>query len=168
MSAIDADPCPPNSLMGRGSANAALLLEPAIDGAAHVALHAGAPVDGKPGLIAIADTYNPVRFHLTYAGYLYVPPPRFGVGVALKIPQIPELPFGAPIALSRVRLSIGAGITYTKWAHGRSVRYRPAGVPLPRRCPRAGFRFRLILRFADRSRRSVDKVIRCGVLHRSG
>jgi hypothetical protein len=158
------EPCPRNSLMGTGSADAGLLLDPdaPIHGVAVLGLSAGPAVDGKPGLVVVADTYHPVRFHLTYQGYLYVPPPRFGVGVAIMIPQIPRLPFGAPIALSRLRLAVGGpGITYTKRSRGRAVRYHPRGIPLPERCPRHGFRFRLILRFADGSRRSVDHVLGC-------
>ncbi|WP_272474541.1 hypothetical protein [Baekduia alba] len=165
MNPVAQNPCPANSLMGTGSAQAALLVEPAIDGAASLELHAGASVDDKPGLVVIANTYNPARFHLTYQGYLYIPPPGFGIGVAIRIPQIPQLPFGAPIALSHLQLVLGGpGISYTKRSHGRVMRYHPSGVPLPRRCPKAGFRFRLILRFADGGRSAVDDVVRCPAL----
>jgi hypothetical protein len=162
MNPVAQDPCPANSLMGSGSAKASLLLDPPVGGAATIELHSGATFENKPGLIVIANTYNPVRFHLTYQGYLYIPPPAFGIGVAIKIPQIPELPFGAPIALSRVRLTIGGrGIAYTKRLRGQRVSYHPAGVPLPARCPKHGFRFRLIVRFADGSRRALDDTLRC-------
>jgi hypothetical protein len=154
--------CPANSLMGTGAATASLDMEPKIDGAANLDLYAGASVADKPGLVIVANTYNPVRFHLTYQGYLYVPPPGFGVGVAILLPQVPTLPFGAPLLLSRVRARIGGpAIRYTKRAHGRRVSYHPTGVVLPRRCPRGGFRFRLIARFQDGARQQADAVARC-------
>jgi hypothetical protein len=156
-------PCPPNSTMGTGSATAALLVEPAASGTASLTLHSADAVEDKPGLVVIADTYNPARFHLAYQGYLYVPPPQFGVGVAILVPQIPALPFGVPIALTRFRLSIGdPHIMYTKKAHGRTVRYRPRSITLPQHCPRSGgLRFRLIARFPDGARRQTDAVAPC-------
>jgi hypothetical protein len=155
-------PCPQDSVMGTGNANAALLVEPRVGGVATLTLHAADSVGDKPGLVVIADTYNPARFHLVYQGYLYVPPAQFGVGVAILVPQIPSLPFGVPIALTHFRLNIGdPHILYDKRVHGRTVRYRPRSVTLPRRCPRHGFRFRLIARFADGARRQADAVAAC-------
>jgi hypothetical protein len=155
-------PCPQDSVMGTGSANAALLVEPQVGGAATLTLHAADSVDDKPGLVVIADTYNPARFHLVYQGYLYVPPSQFGVGVAILVPQIPTLPFGVPIALTHFRLNIGdPRILYDKRVHGRTVRYRPRSILLPRRCPEGGFRFRLIARFADGARRQADAIVAC-------
>jgi hypothetical protein len=157
-------PCPSNSLMGTGSATAELRLseEQTIPGAARIELRAGASVEDKPGLIVIANTYNPVRMMLTYAGYLYVPPAPFGVGLALKVLPIPTPPFGAPVALSRLHLMVGAhAITYYKKVDGRRVAYHPGGLPLGKSCPRGGFRFRAVLRFADATRREVDAVVPC-------
>jgi hypothetical protein len=157
-------PCPINSLIGSGSASADLRLseEETIAGAADIELRAGATVDAKPGLIVIANTYNPVRMQLTYAGYLYVPPAPFGVGLAIKVLPIPKGPFGAPVALSRLHLVVGGrGIIYYKSVHRRRLAYHPGGVPLPGSCPRGGFRFRVVLRFADATRRAVDDVVRC-------
>lgn len=155
-------PCPQDSVMGTGSANAALLVEPRVGGAATLTLHSADTVGDKPGLVVIADTYNPARFHLVYQGYLYVPPAQFGVGVAILVPQIPTLPFGVPIALTHFRLNIGdPHILYDKRVHGRTVRYRPRSVTLPRHCPRGGLRFRLIARFANGARRQADAVVAC-------
>jgi hypothetical protein len=160
--ATNGPPCPANSLMGLGSAVASLDMEPRIDGSATLDVYAGASVQDKPGLVVVANTYNPVRFHLFYQGYLYIPPPGFGIGVAILLPQSPALPFGAQLMLSRVRAAIGGpGITYTKSRHGRRVAYHPRGVTLPATCPRDGFRFRLIVRFQDGARRQADAVAPC-------
>ncbi|WP_027006674.1 hypothetical protein [Conexibacter woesei] len=160
--ADDSRPCPVNSLMGLGSAVASLDMEPRIDGTATLDVYAGGSVEDKPGLVIVANTYNPVRFHLFYQGYLYIPPPGYGVGVAILLPQAPQPPFGAALMLSHVRAAIGgSGITYTKTRHGHRETYHPRGVTLPEQCPRSGFRFRLIARFADGARRQADAVVAC-------
>jgi len=156
--------CAANSLIGTGTATAGLVLGEGetLFGAARVALQAGAPVEDKPGLVVMVETYNPARMQLTYVGYLYVPPPAFGLGLAIKLPPMPHPPFGAPIALSTLNLTVGGpSITYTKLAHSRRVAYRPGGIPLPGVCPRHGFRFRAIVHFADASRRTADAVVPC-------
>ena len=164
MNAVQHRRCPADSLMGTGSATAGLLLSEAetIAGAAFIELHAGPPVGDKPGLLIFADTYHPARMQLTYAGYLYVPPPAFGLGLAIEIPALPRLPFDSEIALSNFHLVVGSSsITYNKIVHGRRVAYHPGGIPLPDRCPPGGFRFRAIVRFADASRRTVDTRVPC-------
>lgn len=156
--------CPDNSLLGVGTATAGLRLneEQTLLGAAVVELHAGAPVGDKPGLLVTADAYRPVRLQLTYGGYLYVPPGPFGVGLAILVSEIPRPPFGAPVALARLRLTVGGvSIRYHRSVGGRRTSYRPGGIPLPDACPRGGFRFRAILRFADATRRAVDARAPC-------
>jgi hypothetical protein len=160
--------CPANSLLGTGTATADLLLsaEQTIFGAAKVELHAGGEIADKPGLLVSVDTYNPARMQLTYGGYLYVPPEPFGLGMAILVPAIPRPPFGAPVALSTLRLTVGRrSLTYYKMVHGRRTSYHPGGIPLPDACPRGGFRFRAILRFADASRRETDAIAPCPPAH---
>jgi hypothetical protein len=168
MGPIEPERCPGNSLLGVGTATAGLRLndEQTLLGAALVELNAGAPVGDKPGLLVTADAYRPVRLQLTYSGYFYVPPGPFGVGMAILVSAIPRPPFGAPVALSRLSLIVGgASIRYHRSIHGRRTSYRPGGIPLPDACPRGGFRFRAILRFADATRRSVDALAPCPVRH---
>jgi hypothetical protein len=168
MGPVEHDRCPDNSLLGVGTATAGLRLneEQTLLGSAVVELYAGAPFGDKPGLLVTADTYRPVRLQLTYAGYLYVPPGPFGVGLAILVSEIPRPPFGAPVALSRLRLEVGgASIRYRRSVHGRRTWYRPGGIPLPDACPRGGLRFRAILRFADATRRSVDARAPCPARH---
>ncbi|HEV7495901.1 hypothetical protein [Baekduia sp.] len=156
--------CPANSLIGKGSATAGLLLneDAPLFGAAFIELHAGPSVGDKPGLLISADTYNPARMQLTYAGYLYVPPAAFGLGLAIEIPSFANLPFDSEIALSDFHLVVGSpSITYNKVVHGRRVTYHPGGIPLPDRCPRRGFRLRAIVRFADGTRRTADATVPC-------
>jgi len=101
---------PANSVLGTGAATANLLFSPEerFVGAGNITLHPGAAVEDKPGLLAIVTTYDPVRIQLTYSGYLYVPPAPFELGMAIKVPLTPKPPFGAPVALSHLRLVVGA------------------------------------------------------------
>jgi hypothetical protein len=164
MGPIGPERCSENSLLGVGMATAGLLLneEQTLFGAAVIELHAGAPVGDRPGLLVTADVYRPAQLQLTYGGYLYVPPGPFGIGLAILVPAIPKPPFGAPVALSRLRLTVGgASIRYHRSARDRRTWYRPGGIPLPDACPHGGFRFRAILRFADATRRSADATVPC-------
>jgi hypothetical protein len=162
-------PCPENSLVGTGSVTAGLRLNPeqTIYGSGRLALHTGAPVEDKAGLVATVIPYNPIHTLLTYVGYLYVPPEPFGVGLTILAPPIPAPPFGAPVALSDLSLTVGgSSITYVRRVGGRRVAYHPGGLPLPASCPRGAFRFRVVLRFADATRRQVDAVVPCPPLPR--
>jgi len=164
MGPIEHGRCPGNSLLGAGTATAELRLNDVetLLGAAVIELHAGAPAGNKPGLLVTADAYRPLRIQLTYGGYFYVPPGPFGVGMAILLSAIPRPPFGAPVALSRLHLTVGgASIRYHRSVGGQRTSYRPGGVPLPDACPRGGFRFRAILRFADATRRAVDALAPC-------
>ncbi len=165
--------CPGNALMGTGTARAELRLdrdrESRYDGGAQIALYSGESVEDKPGLIVVADTYRPMRAQLTYRGYLYIPPPRFGIGIALKVPPVPRPPFGAPIALLSFRLVLGGdAVRYVRTVDGRVVPFQPQAVPLPATCPAEGFRFRAIVRFAEDegvpvgdTRAQTDVVVPC-------
>jgi hypothetical protein len=167
---IDYAPCPHNALMGTGNATAQLRFDPerdpalTYDGAARLSLYAGESVNDRPGLIVIANASRPMRAQLTYQGYVYIPPPGFGVGLAIQVGQPLRRPFGADaLALSSFRLVVGAAsLRYAKTSHGRRVRYRPRAIPLPDACPAHGFRFRAIVRFAGVDKPvSDDAVVRC-------
>ena len=85
-----------------------------------------------------------------------------GLGMALQVLPIPDPPFGAPVALSTFRLTVGgAGLRYVRSAHGLRTLYRPRAIPLPRSCPAGGFRFRAIVRFADGQRLVEDARAAC-------
>jgi hypothetical protein len=164
MSPIHHNRCPANSLMATGEATAGLVFNEfqTVYSVANVELHAGPSVDDRPGLLLTADAYNPGRIQLTYAGYIYVPPEPFGVGLALKVRPIPSPPFGAPLALSTVDLVVGqSSLVYHKLRHGREVEYHPGGIPLASTCPAGGFRFRLVTRLVDGTRYATDAVVPC-------
>ena len=172
MNLVDRGPCPGNALMGTGRALAELRFDPEeiFDGAARLSLYSAESVGDKPGLYVIADTTRPVRTQLTYRGYLYVPPPGFGIGMAIQVRPIPQPPFGAPVALSSFRLVVGsADLRYVRTVHGQPASYHPRAIPLPATCPATGFRFRAVVRLgrdpvhpdAPPERLTTDAIVPC-------
>lgn len=158
-------PCPRNAVIGSGTATAALLFdpeEPAIRGDADITLYSGEPQDARPGLLVVARTSNPVATQLAYAGRLSPAARPFGLELAVEVRAPREPPFGADIALTRMRVTIGGdGLVYTRPVAGGRVYYRPGGVGLPLRCPRGGLRFRAELRFSDGSQRAAEARAPC-------
>lgn len=165
LSRIPEVPCPRNAVIGSGTATAALLFDPevpAIRGDAHITLYSGVPQDARPGLLVAARTSNPVATQLVYAGRLSPAARPFGLELAVDVRAPREPPFGADIALTRMRVTIGGdGLVYTRPVAGRRVYYRPGGVGLPSRCPRGGLRFRAELRFSDGSQRAAETRVPC-------
>jgi hypothetical protein len=156
--------CPKNAVLAHGTVTAAILLsaQRTIPADGVVTLFAGAPRGDRPGLVAYVVPRHPVRAQLAYGGQLFSAPPPFGVGMQIDVPPIRDNPLNAPVALTGMHLGIGAqDVVYRRHAHGKVVKYRPGGVPLPERCPRGGFRFRALLRFADGRRASRDAAVGC-------
>lgn len=157
--------CPPNAVIGRGTATAALLFDPEvapIRGDASITLYSSVAQADRPGLLVLAQTTNPVSTQMAYAGRLNPASRPFGLELALQIRAPADPPFGAAIALTRMRVTIGGDdLVYTRPAAGKREYYRPGGVGLPSRCPRGGLRFRAELRFADDSRRAAGTRVPC-------
>lgn len=156
--------CPGNATLGNGTADAELRFarEETVAGAGRLSLFTGAPRDGRPGLIVLVHTSHPLVTQLVYGGYLYTAPQPYGLGMRIMIPPMVEPPFGATVAMTRLRMTIGGDdLAYTRRERGHRIRYAPGGIPLPDRCPRGGFPFRAILRFDDGSRRTAEATVRC-------
>ncbi len=157
--------CPRNAIIGRGTATAALIFDPAarpITSGAEITLYSGEAQDDRPGLLVVAQTSNPVTTQLAYAGRLSPARRPFGLEFALQIRAPASPPFGAEIALTRMRATLGGrDLFYTRSVAGKRTFYRPGGVGLPDRCPRGGLPVRAELRFSDGSERAVEAQIRC-------
>lgn len=157
--------CPANAVLGDGDATAAIHYSPAqtvaADGA--ITLYNGPPVGDSPGVVAYVRTRHPIRSQLVYVGRLFNAPRPFGLGIQLGLPDIPDSPFGAPIALGHLTFTLGAADTvYHEVVGGRRRAYRPDGLALPARCPRSGvLRFRATASFASGAARSGGAVVKC-------
>jgi hypothetical protein len=155
--------CPANSLMGSGSA----LVEIPLGGILHresvaLTLLAGPSPEGSLHLLASAVGVFPVSA-------LVVLTAELAPGLlSVTIPPIPTLPDGPYVALVAMRLVLGGHLTYYERVHGRNVAYHPAGIGLPRSCPRGGFPFAAIFSFKEGQRADASTSVACPKTSRAG
>lgn len=155
--------CSPNAVIGLGSALADVRIDTmTIPELTDVAVLTGS-VSGsrRLRLVYYIDGRHPFAARLVFAGTLSQARPPWGGVISLVVPSIPTLPSGATLALRRIRVAIGEGLTYRRRRGGRQVAYAPRAVAVPATCPRRGFRFQARLVFADGYRTAGDAVVRC-------
>jgi hypothetical protein len=152
--------CPPNSVMGYGSASVEVPLGPEIvRETAKIVLVAGPSRDGHLNLLVSATGLSPV------AARIVMPTLLLSGHLHIGVPLVPSLPEGPPVAVVRVQVTLGGRpggrLTYYEQAHGRTVAYHPKGIGLPRRCPSAGFEFAATFSFLDGTRTSAHTAVPC-------
>jgi hypothetical protein len=156
--------CPPNAVMGYGTALALVRLS---DGqeileSATVTVLAGSIEHGRLGLVVFVDGQRPFGAKLAFAGEVGGARAPYGGALTVRMPIVPGLEELATISLVELRITIGShAIRYTEHRGGRLVAYHPEGVGLPVRCPAGGFRFAAEVGFADHSRRSATSTTPC-------
>lgn len=155
--------CPVNSVIGRGSATAMVPF-----GSERVFEHVkvaifSAPLQlGTPQLLVSATGEHPVVANIVFTGAVLEAHRPFGGVIETSMPPVPGLPGGPDVALTSMRIAIGPRrLTYTETVHGKTVRFHPAGVVLPRSCPHGGFPFAVQLRFMDGSTAQARTAVRC-------
>ncbi|MBF6620109.1 MAG: hypothetical protein ITG02_07745 [Patulibacter sp.] len=156
--------CPGNALIATGSARAELRFstDEVITAEGSVGLYAGANQSSDPGLVTIVESRHPVATQLLYSGTLFDAPRPYGIGIQIRTPPLPAMPLDATTAITRMSLTIGSpSIVYTRRDNGYDVRYQPASIPIPRSCPKRGFRFWAELRFRDAPRRTAVAYAPC-------
>lgn len=148
--------CPPNSLMGAGSALVEVPVGPEVlTETARIALLAGPSPDGYLHVLVAATGESPV------AARIVMPTLLLDGHLHLTVPLVQGLPNGPDVSVVRVRVVLGGNLTYHERVHGRSVAYRPAGIRLPRHCPRGGFRFAATFAFLDGTRADARTAVPC-------
>jgi hypothetical protein len=157
------DGCPSESLMGIGSAVAAIPIGPEI-------VHETAPVtifrapteNGQIALLLYANGATPVDAQLVLPSLLLPASAPFGGRVQIGVPLVPSLPDTPDVAVVQLRTTLGPlGITYYERHHGHTVAYHPRGLQLPDSCPRGGFPFAAQLSFVDGSTAAAHTVVPC-------
>jgi hypothetical protein len=148
--------CPPNSIMGRGSALAKFQVSPEIsEETAEIALVAGPSQNGYLKLLISASGAYPVAARIVMSTLLL--PGQ----LQINVPLVAGLPEGPDVAVVRVKVTIGGNLTYYERSHGKRVAYRPQGLLLPKRCPAGGFRFRASFSFLDGTHSEAQTVVKC-------
>lgn len=155
--------CPPDSLMGRGSAlsevrfGSEFVTEPA-----QVTLFSGPLQNGHLQLLFLASGELPVLTDLVFGALVLPAQAPFGGLIDTTLPLVPGIRGGPDMALVRLQTTIGAkGITYYERAKGKTISFRPRSLVLPRSCPRGGFAFAANLSFQDGTHSSAATSVPC-------
>jgi hypothetical protein len=148
--------CPANSHMGGGSA----LVEIPLGGFLHreairLTLLAGPSPNGVLHVLVAAIGSFPVSAIEVLSGEL------LPGALRITVPPIPTLPEGPYVSLVEMHLVLGGALTYYERVHGRNVPYHPAGIGLPRTCPRGGFAFAATFSFLDGRHARAHTTVAC-------
>ena len=148
--------CPPNSIMGGGSALAKFQVSPEIsEEGASIALVAGPSRGGYVNMLISATGTYPVAARIVMRTELL--PGR----LKFSVPLVGKLPEGPDVAVVQVHVNIGGHLTYYERRHGKMVPYRPKSVVLPKRCPRDGFNFSATFSFLDGTVAEARTAVAC-------
>ncbi|HEV7773021.1 MAG TPA: hypothetical protein VGO48_07040 [Conexibacter sp.] len=156
--------CPPNAVMGYGTALALVRLTngQVIREYAVVTVLSGPIEHGRLGLVVYVDGQHPFGAKLAFQGEVGGASAPYGGALTVRMPIVPGLEELATISLVELRITIGShAIRYYEHRRGQLVAYRPEGVELPARCPAHGFQFQAEVSFADGGRRSARSTTPC-------
>ena len=148
--------CPPNSVMGSGSATAEIPVGGEVQTEhASIVLLAGPSQDGYVRLLVCATGLSPV------AARIVMPSLLEGGELKLDVPLVESLPGAPNVSVVRTQVTLGGNLTYYEHRKGRLVAYRPKSVVLPPRCPRGGFQFSADFSFQDGSQAQARRTVAC-------
>jgi len=155
--------CPPDSLMGHGSAFAEVPFGSSfVTEKTSVLLFSGPLREGHPELLMFTSGEAPVIADLAFSSLVLPARAPFGGLIDTTLPLVPSVPEGPDVALVALATTIGpAGITYYETVKGKRVSFHPRGILLPRRCPRGGFPFAVRLTFQDGSGAGASAAVPC-------
>jgi hypothetical protein len=148
--------CPANSRMGAGSAVVGIAFgAELVSETVRLTLLAGPSPDGFLHLLVYASGKFPVEAAVLLTAVL-----RAG-HLSLTVPPIPSLPAAPYVSLQDMHLTLGGHLTYYETVKRHRVAYHPAGVGLPRTCPRGGFPFAATFVFIDGGRARARDSVAC-------
>jgi hypothetical protein len=155
--------CPPDSLMGRGSAVAELPVKhQALLEAAKVAIVRTGERDGHFAALIYVYGETGVSAQIILPALLLPAASPFGGRLAIQVPLVPSLPETEDVSVGEIHLVIGPpDLLYYERVGRRPVAYRPSGIKLPGRCPHGGFRFALQLGFLGGESASAATAVPC-------
>jgi hypothetical protein len=155
--------CPPDSLMGYGSALAEIPFGPETL-SEHARITAWmAPVEkGHLALLFLTQSKTPVYAEFIFTSLILNAPHPFGGAFNTTIPIVPTLPEGPDAVITELRSTLGPiHITYYQTFHGKTTAYHPKGVLLPQTCPHAGFPFAATFAFLGGSHTTAHTTVPC-------
>ena len=159
--------CPPDSLMGRGSAAAEVPFGSGfVTERAPIRLFWGPLQQGHPQLLFFAEGERPVLANIIFGALVLPAQAPFGGMLNATLPLVPSVRGGPDVALVHLQTTIGAkGIVYTERVKGKTIHFRPRGIVLPQSCPHGGFAFATRLSFQDATQAGATTVVPCPRAH---
>lgn len=155
--------CPPNSLLGSGSA----LVEVPFGVSTgkeipDIQAVMGPPANENIVVLFYANGVSPVLAQIVMQAELIPGSNTLPGRLETQVPLIASVPAGPPVSILSVNATIGpAGLTYYEKRHGHRVAFHPRGVSVPERCPRGGFRFSASFSFTDATSATAAYSIPC-------
>jgi len=155
--------CPPNSLMGYGSALVELPFgADIIQEEGHITTWMAPIQNGQLALLFYAEAPTPVSAELIFTGRLLPAPAPYGGQLTTSIPVIRTLPEAPDASVVRLTATIGPmNITYYAWFRGKRIPYHPNGLQLPETCSRGGFPFAATFTFIDGTQATARTAVPC-------
>lgn len=161
--AVGASGCPPESLIGNGSAQVRVPFGiEVVSERAPLYIYMAKPVDEQTTTLFYFDGRRPVIAPLVLESQVVTPEGSSGSLLETPVQAISTAPDGPEASLVAMRSTLGpASLRYYRHVGGRRVAYRPDGLSLPERCPRGGFQFEASFRFRDDARTRALTTVPC-------
>jgi hypothetical protein len=155
--------CPPNSVMGYGTAVAEIPAGPNIlEETTNVTIVRTTEHNQHLALLIYAEGETPVSAEIMFPGMILPAAAPFGGRLDMNVPLVPSLPDGPDVAIVRFHSTLGPlHLRYTERVHGRIVKYEPKGIPLPNHCPDRGFPFAAQFAFQNGSHADAMTRVPC-------
>jgi hypothetical protein len=155
--------CPPNSVMGRGSATAEIPVGPQIVAeTAPITIVRAPEREGRLTVLMYAFGLVPIDAQIVFPGLLLPAPPPFGGLVNINVPLVTSLTGAPNVSVVKLHTTLGPqGLTYYRRSGASTMAYRPRGILLPDTCPRSGFPFAAEFTFADGSHATARTAVAC-------
>jgi hypothetical protein len=153
--------CPPDAKMGYGSAVVEVPFgSEQIEEAASITTFM-APVEQEQiSILFYARGETPILAQLVFPAVL-APAPSGG-SLNTDLPLVPTLPQAPDAAVVQLSSTVGPlHLTYYKRVRGKTVRYTPKGIALPKSCPHGGFPFLADFSFQNGTKAFASTRVAC-------
>jgi hypothetical protein len=145
--------CPPDALMGAGTAEFEVPFGPEIlRETTYVTTVMTPSVGAHTNLLVYAEGRMPIAASVIFTGTLREGTlgNQFGTLIESTVPLVPAAPGGPDVSIIRFQTTFGpAHLIYYRYVHGKRTSYHPVGMTVPGECPRGGFSFAASFAFAD-------------------
>jgi hypothetical protein len=132
--------CPPNSIVGFGSAYAEVSAQETITEKAKVTVLLGPASEGHPTVLFFIEAIYPAAKELVLYSQLLPSSQPFGDALEIEVPLLQSWPGGPNIDITRLGSTIGPhGLHYYYAEHGHRIEFSPKGLNVPDRCPSGGY-----------------------------